>query len=98
VSYSSLCDISTAEPNQTYALAWNFDHKQNQSDLYLYDLNADGTVNIKDLKMLTKNIITAFVAPDSTDNLNGDINNDGMIDVLDLLSFTKHLEENTSAK
>ncbi len=78
------------DPNQTerYGLAWNVTDKQNKDNILWYDLNADGTVDDADLKLLVKNALAGITSPDSY--LLGDINADGAINQKDFQIFLEH--------
>lgn len=82
---ASLSDPNdTARPDAalTYALAWNPAPTPDKENILWYDLNADGTVDTKDLDIMLRNILTGIEKTD--ERLLGDINGDGTIDAADM--------------
>jgi hypothetical protein len=93
-------DFNEIQLDQRYGLSWNVS-KQDNDNILLYDLNADGVVNSSDLKILVSNIPISLksslsgVASAKTDGgyLLGDVNGDGKIDKKDFEIILKHKDD-----
>lgn len=96
-NYEIVVAYSNIEPNQvdiqTYGLAWSVTETQNNDNILLYDLNADGIVNEADFAVFINNMVNS--KDESKGYLFGDIDGNGAIDVNDLKIFSNHL--NTKA-
>ncbi len=79
---------SKADLSQRYALAWNVSDKQDNDNIFWYDLNADGIVNEADYIIALNNLTNSVKSPGSY--LFGDINFDGAIDAQDLEVLLSH--------
>jgi hypothetical protein len=81
-------DTDEIQIDQRYGLAWNVT-KQDNDNILLYDLNADGIVNNLDLTILIDNLLTGAKSPKNY--LLGDINANGTIDSNDLQTLADHM-------
>jgi len=81
VSYSNLNAKPASAMGERYALAWNVTQGQDDENILLYDLNADGVVDEQDLTILTNNSVAGRRSPQAY--LIGDITKDGTIDAAD---------------
>ncbi len=90
VTYTNSSDDNEIQPDQRYGLAWNVT-KQNNDNILLYDLNADGVVNNSDLTTLVENI--AAGGKQAKGYLLGDVNADGKIDKKDFEIILKHKDD-----
>ncbi|MBN2589308.1 MAG: S8 family serine peptidase [Sedimentisphaerales bacterium] len=78
---------------QRYGLAWNVTYDQNRDSNFWYDLNADGSVNMKDFDIMFNNSLNSLKSSD--EYLLGDINLDGEIKADDL-STILNIIDNTN--
>jgi len=81
---------------QLYALikhyAWVEEDELDRSDnpIRVFDVNADGTINIFDL------VLIASQLGQSGDDLLGDVNHDGVVNIFDLVAMAGHLGNRTT--
>jgi hypothetical protein len=78
VSFSNIDDPKEPAISQRYAIAWNVQSRQETDNIFWYDINADGIVNIADFLIMLNS------TKSSDSYLIGDINPDGVIDANDL--------------
>jgi len=88
VSYSDINEPQQIPP-QSYALAWNVSEKQKSDDIFLYDLNTNGTVDQDDYITLFMNWVNNAKSP--VHYFLGDINADGIFDANDINSLTEQM-------
>jgi len=81
-SFSDADDTTPPDTDRLYALAWNPAPPPDRENILWYDLNADGTVDTKDVDIMLHNILTGIEKP--YEYLLGDINGDGAIDAADM--------------
>jgi hypothetical protein len=91
VSYSNDHDVNQPQTTSPYGLAWNVAPKPARDDSLWLDLNADGSVDNLDAKVLLDNLLASIETPDRY--LFGDINSDGHLDVNDLQIFLDHVSK-----
>jgi hypothetical protein len=81
ISTSNVLDQETINSTQRYGLAWNASVKEEDNNIFWYDLNSDGIVDSSDLIKL----VDLFSNPKSAESyIIGDINPDGVIDKNDI--------------
>lgn len=73
--------VSSNDSGQQYAVAWQTCKGKDYDDILWYDLDADGTVNEKDLAIIVDNLKNSG---GSETYMTGDINDDGTIDPNDM--------------
>ncbi|MGA1979099.1 MAG: S8 family serine peptidase [Sedimentisphaerales bacterium] len=97
VTFSNIDDPNQTASAERYGLAWLVRRslgeggnvsKQDNDNILLYDLNADGIVNDLDLTILVDNVLTSAKSPKTY--LLGDINADGTIDKKDFKILLDH--------
>jgi len=88
ISYSDADGSNLTEPPQRYGLAWKTNAKEDDKNILLYDLNADGIVNDSDVVILLGNLLAGMQRPESY--LLGDIDGDGIIDFKDVQILLEH--------
>jgi hypothetical protein len=88
ISFSDINGQEDLSETQRYGLAWKINDKQDNDNIFWYDLCADGIVNESDLTILLNNLSNSNKSPESY--LLGDINTDGAIDVNDLKILLNH--------
>ncbi len=90
VTYAIPSDNNELQTDERYGLAWDVT-KQNDDNILLYDLNADGVVNDSDLTILVDNITAGTKQAEGY--LFGDVNADGTIDKKDFEIILKHKDD-----
>ncbi len=88
ISYSKLDDRDNSSVSHRYALAWGLAEGPDDENILWYDLNADGSVDDRDLTTLLDNWITSRSQPDSY--YLGDIDGDGSVDFNDIEILYDH--------
>ena len=98
LSFSDMDDPKEAAVSQQYGLAWSLSDKQDNDNIFWYDLNADGVVDESDFIIMLNNSLDSARSPESY--LLGDIHPNGAIDVNDLEILLNHnrLEADWRAK
>jgi hypothetical protein len=89
VAYSDHNDVNQPQISPPYGLCWNVAPAPARDDSFWLDLNADGSVDNLDVKVLLDNLLASIETPDHY--LFGDINSDGMLDANDLQIFLDHI-------
>ncbi len=82
VSFSEDSNPAMNTTLQQYGLAWRTSNKEENDDIFWYDLYADGIVDESDFTVLLNNLSDGTLSPDKYQF--GDINTDGVVDVNDL--------------
>ena len=85
VSFSNLENPKEPALSQRYGIAWNVQDRQEADNIFWYDINADGIVNIEDFLIMLNNLQNSTKSPDSY--LIGDIKPNGVINVYDLAAI-----------
>lgn len=94
VEYGNSSDSGQpAGSSELYGLAWNAGDTAATDSIFLYDLNADGTVSTADFTILFDNWVGSISRPD--DYHIGDINGDGVIDEKDFQLMMDHFTTST---
>lgn len=83
ISFSNIDDPKEPALSQRYGIAWNVQDRQETDNIFWYDINADGIVNVADFLIMLNNLSDSTKSPDSY--LIGDINPNGVIDVYDFV-------------
>jgi hypothetical protein len=98
VTYAIPSDTNELQTDERYGLAWDVT-KQNDDNILLYDLNADGVVNDSDLAILVDNILAGAKSSEARPEqsrggyLFGDVTADGTIDKKDFEIILKHKDD-----
>ncbi|MHC4388578.1 MAG: S8 family serine peptidase [Planctomycetota bacterium] len=82
---------SQGATSERYGLAWNVSEEAKETDIFLYDLNADGIVNGSDIEVLFGNWGSLVTVPGSY--FLGDISGNGEFDVNDVLMLWQHKDD-----
>ena len=82
---------SQGTTSERYGLAWNVSEEQKETNIFLYDLNADGIVNALDIEVLFGNWGSLVTVPGSY--FLGDISGNGEFDVNDVLMLWQHKDD-----
>ena len=82
VSFSEDSNPGMNSTLQQYGLAWRTSNKEEDDDIFWYDLYADGVIDESDFTVLLNNLSDGTLSPDKYQF--GDINTDGVVDVNDL--------------
>ena len=85
ISFSNIEDQKEPALSERYGIAWNVQNFQETDNIFWYDINADGIVNVADCLIMLNNLQNRTKSPDSY--LIGDINPNGVIDVYDLVAI-----------
>jgi hypothetical protein len=91
LSISNAEDSSQGTTDQRYGLAWNVSERQKGTNIFLYDLNADGIVNELDFTVLLHNWMSLVTTPGAY--FFGDINSNGAFDVNDVNILLQHKDD-----
>ncbi|RKY10280.1 MAG: hypothetical protein DRP65_06865 [Planctomycetota bacterium] len=90
VTFSNPADSDVLNPAlERYGLAWRTDEADTTENIYWYDLNYDGSIDVMDFTTLLKNLNSP--ADTEAGYLLGDINMDGMIDIKDVVILMEHM-------
>lgn len=98
VTFSNIDDPNQTPADQRYGLSWNVS-KQDNDNILLYDLNADGIVNDLDLTAIVDNLLAGLKSSETSPVQNrgayllGDINADGSIDEKDFEIILQHKDD-----
>ena len=88
LSFSNNDDQKVSAVSQLYGAAWSVGERQQDDNIFWYDLNADGIVNETDFIIMLNNLSNSTKTTGSY--LLGDINPDGTIDVNDFKVLLDH--------